>query len=57
LKSEIECWTYFLEDYQKELLDFEPLENYSSNGSHGKKFNVSESREEIVDYYSDIKKV
>jgi len=54
-KQEMTCWIYILKKHKEEMLQLPMLSSYRSEGDHGRPYVPRSAREDLTNYYSDVK--
>ena len=52
---EMTCWIYILKKHKEEMLQLPMLSNYRSEDDHGRPYVPRSAREDLTNYYSDVK--
>jgi len=51
----LSCWVYILVQAKEEMMSLPLLSEYRSKGDHGRPYVPREERENLTNYYSDVK--
>ena len=49
------CWIYILKKHKEEMLELPLLSEYTSEGDHCRPYVPRSAREDLTNYYSDVK--